>query len=399
VELVSRVRQLVTELDHKELARREEAEKQLLELGPRVLPLLPPPDNRMPAEVRQRLLRVRNVLQVHAAQQTLQATRVTLEGEMTVAELIEAISRQTGNAFSEVPRGRTRHSVVWKEVPFWQAVDEVLDAAGLTVDLVGGQPHVLVLQSRPDGWSPRRERANYIGPFRLEPLRVMATRDLRDPSTGHLRVALQLSWEPRLAPLVVSYNFADIEAQDDTQQTLSSARATGEAEIPIHVGMSGVEWELPLALPNRSAQKIAMLRGRFTVLLPSQTEEFVFQDNWHQMRMVAQRKAAVVVTVEEVRRSGDLYQVRVLVQFDETAGALQSHRGWVFQNEAYLVAPDGQRIETLGMEVTRQDERRVGVSYLFDREEGLQGCKFVYKTPVMLVRQRWEYELRDLPLP
>ena len=56
------VKALVRQLDHNEQAKREAAEKDLIALGSDVLPLLPPINNRTPAEVRNRLTRIRTAL-------------------------------------------------------------------------------------------------------------------------------------------------------------------------------------------------------------------------------------------------------------------------------------------------------------------------------------------------
>ena len=45
----------------------------------------------------------------------------------------------------------------------------------------------------------------------------------------------------------------------------------------------------------------------------------------------------------------------------------------------------------------RQDE--VGVAFLFDRPEGLEGCRFVYRSPVVIVALPVEYQLTEIPLP
>src|SRR5262245_61246762 len=84
-------------LGHAELAKREAAEKALVELGPEVLPLLPTVTPRMPAEDKLRLQRVRGVLEGAAIAATTKPSLVTLAGEMPFSEGIAKISQQTGN--------------------------------------------------------------------------------------------------------------------------------------------------------------------------------------------------------------------------------------------------------------------------------------------------------------
>src|SRR5690606_38610403 len=130
-------------------------------------------------------------------------------------------------------------------------------------------------------------------------------------------------------------------------------------EAPVHYGMAAVELEIPLALADRGATHIASLKGNLTALVPSNQATFEFE-NLESARAVEQRKAGVTVIIDEVRKNVDLYQIRLRVRFDEAAGALESHRGWIFNNEAYLVDASGQRIENAGLETTRQDRNEVG---------------------------------------
>ena len=74
-------------------------------------------------------------------------------------------------------------------------------------------------------------------------------------------------------------------------------------------------------------------------------------------------------------------------------------RNWIYRNEAYFIGPDGQRFEHVGQQAFRQTENEVGVAYLSDRENGLADCKFVYKTPAVLIQMPVAFELKDIPLP
>jgi hypothetical protein len=107
----------------------------------------------------------------------------------------------------------------------------------------------------------------------------------------------------------------------------------------------------------------------------------------------------VQVTLDEVRKNGAVWELHMRFALDEDNGALQSHRGWVFQNISYLVDKDGQRIENAGFETTRQTENEVGVAYLFDLPGDLTGLKWVYETPAAIVDVPVEYELKDIELP
>ena len=73
--------------------------------------------------------------------------------------------------------------------------------------------------------------------------------------------------------------------------------------------------------------------------------------------------------------------MRTLVHFDETSGALASHRTWVFNNPATLEGADGKAVSYDTSETYRQTPNELGMAYLFFLEKPLAGYKFVYKTP------------------
>ncbi|HUP82538.1 MAG TPA: hypothetical protein VM260_28550, partial [Pirellula sp.] len=57
------------------------------------------------------------------------------------------------------------------------------------------------------------------------------------------------------------------------------------------------------------------------------------------------------------------------------------------------------RLEHVGWSTTRMNDKDIGLSYLFDIEKGLEGCKFMYRAPGMVVEQAAEFALEDVPLP
>jgi len=194
----------------------------------------------------------------------------------------------------------------------------------------------------------------------------------------------------------VAHPFASVKAVDEQGNPIEVGETRGGWDATIQPGMTGLDIEIPLKLAPRSVNKIASLRGEFQVLIPGKSEEFVFEGNIKGQQI---KRAGVTVKVEQVRQPGELQQIVLRVRFEDSAGALESHYGWILTNEAYLLDPNGERMESAGLESTGQRENEVGVAYLFDRPEGLKGCKFVYKTPTAIVRQTVAYELKDLPLP
>ena len=183
------VRRLVRQLYSPHLAQRQDAEEKLLGLGPGVLDLLPPVGEQTPAEVQQRIGRVRQKLQQAAAASTARPALITLKADaMPLPEVLAALEQQSGNKIvdfrpqfgQEVPKDEPPLKVDFQETPFWEALDRVLDDAGLTV-YGFGEPQAISLVQRVEGQVTRTAGAAYSGPFRFEPIRVVAQRDLLRP--------------------------------------------------------------------------------------------------------------------------------------------------------------------------------------------------------------------------
>lgn len=134
------------------------------------------------------------------------------------------------------------------------------------------------------------------------------------------------------------------------------------------------------------------------VVLPGREVEFRFE-NLQDAKQVQQQDAGVTVILQTVRPNLAVHDVRILVRFDEASGALESHRGWIYDNEAYLTDAAGNREDHAGFETTAQQTNEVGLSYKFVIDKELKEYAFVYKTAAAVVRVPVDYELRAIDLP
>ena len=398
------VRQLVRQLNHDELAQREGAERNLVALGPDVLELLPPLKPSMEAEVRLRLDVVRGELERIAALKTVQATTVTLTGKMSLSKIFEAFQEQTSNKvvdFRDRLGGNSSDieiNVNFERVPFWQALDSVLDQAKLAVYTYGGEQDELAIVNRDEGQYASASRVAYGGVFRVEATHVRAIRDLKNPDNHGLQLSLEISWEPRLLPVAVQQPLDSIVAIDESGYRLPVDGEEGSLDVPVHQGLSAIEMHIPLTLPKRSVLKIASLKGKLNALVPGREETFEF-DNVLNVRNIRQRKAGVSILFERLRRNDAVYEAKLLVQFDNADDAMDSHYGWVHNNKAYLVKSDNKRVSHAGYETWRREADVVGLVYKFVLDEPPTDYKFIYKTPTEMVRTPVTYELKDIELP
>ncbi len=403
-DLGEQVARLVEQLDAMSLADREAAEKELSALGPKVLAHLPTPNRRMAAEQRQRLERVRQKLESASAEAATRPTQVTLSGEdLPLSEVLAEIQRQTGNTivdFREQVGQQTAEltvSVDFQETPFWEAMDQLLDETGLTIYGYGGEGQ-LALVSAMAAYAPRGDTGIYSGPFRFEPVELEARRNLRSDQGALLRLRLEASWEPRLIPIALQQATDALSAQDDLGNTLTLLNAGRDLEIPVVPNSSIVEMEVPFELPSREATEIAEIKGSLNALLLGERVKFRF-DNLAGARKVVKKKGKVEVVLENVRRNNLAWEVQITTRFQDAYSAFESHRGWVFQNPAYLEDAQGERENYGSLNSTGRTADSAGAAYLFLIDGDIDDYTFVYETPAAVFSLPVDYELKNLKLP
>jgi hypothetical protein len=397
------VRRLVRQLDAARLAEREQAEQALLDLGTEVLDLLPPTSDHLPAEVQQRVGRIRQKFEQQMAEAATQPARVTLVGRQPLSQVLAKIQEQTGNRMVIQPgavggpAADPEVNVEFDKTPYWQAIAEVARQAGLAV-YPYGEKDAISLVGQPEAEAVRPSLVSYSGPVRFEAIRVLAQRDLRKRDGGSLRLTLETAWEPRLSPISLRQPRDAIEAVDENGQQIRVEQREAKIEVPVSPLATAVELVIPFELPPREVKKIAKLTGVLDALLPGRTETFRF-DRLATAKDVEKRVAGVTVKLEQVRKNNTIWQVRIRVRYDEPAGAMASHRTWMFDNEAFLEGPEGKKIEYDAFETTWQSENEFGIAYLFALEEPLDKYTFVYKTPSRILSSQFRYEISEVELP
>jgi hypothetical protein len=411
-QLARQVGRFIGQLNDDRAAEREAAEKKLLNLAgtstaeaDRFLAALPKETEQMPVAVRERLARIRNEVEDRAAKAATAATKITLSAkDMPLKDVIAAIEKQTGNKFIDTREQQgdpanakgPRIDIELKEERFWPAVDKILDQAKLGIYSYGGKDALSIVMRDPAD-SARHSRAAYSGPFRIDVTEVQAERSLRQPKQTSLKLQLEVAWEPRLRPIAISQPVADLQASTDSGGELAVAQPKANLDVEVPNGTQAAEISLPFKLPSRKVKRITVLKGKLHALVPGRQVKFRFGD-LDKAAGKSQRMGGVQVTVDDVRKNGEVWEVHMRFSLDEDNGALQSHRAWVFQNLSYMLDKDGKQIDNGGLETTRQTQNEVGVAYVFDVPT-LDGMSWVYETPAAIVDLPVEYEIKDIELP
>ncbi len=412
-ELQRQIGRLVQQLNDDRASKRDAAESELLELAgataaetDRFLESLPEDNDQMPLAMRDRLSRIRQQVEDRVAKSAVEATSVTLSAkEVPLAEVFAAIEKQTGNRMidnreqqdNEPGAGQRTITLELKDEPFWPAVDQILDQATLGIYSYGGED-ALSIVSRASDERSRHGAARYSGPFRVEVLEIQGQRNLRQPARKSLKLQLEVAWEPRLRPIALSQPVADVRATTDTGDELTVSQPDAVLDVEVPGGTQAAEIILPFSLPPREAKRITTLRGKLRALMPGRQVTFRFGDLANAAGKT-ERRGGVQVTLDDVRKNNAIWEVHMRLALDEDNDALQSHRGWAFQNVSYLVGKDNVPIDHAGFETTRQTRNEVGIAYLFDLPDGIEGLTWVYETPAAIVELPVEYELKDIDLP
>ena len=230
--LKTKVAELVKNLDAEKKDERIAAKNELLNLGPPVLDLLPVPDPKATGEPAETIRDIRQQLQKAQAAKSIEASTVTLHERWKVSKVFAEIQKQTGNTIADLPRAAgaaipdPEIAVEFDKTPFWTALDSVLDQAQLSI-YPYGQPGALQIVPRGPNDLPRTGRATIQGPMRIEPITVLAKRELRSSSPPALQVSLEVAWEPRLQPIAIKQRMADLKILDSSGGSRGRRRSPG----------------------------------------------------------------------------------------------------------------------------------------------------------------------------
>jgi hypothetical protein len=398
--LKTEVPRLVRKLGADTKDQRAQAETRLIQLGPGVLDYLPAPESQQDEAVKIALVHIRGILQQTRAAASIEASIVTLHGSMKVSKALAEIQKQTDNKIADLPRAAdatipdAEITVDFNKTPFWTALDSVLDQARLSI-YPYGQPGALQIVPRGPNDLPRTGRAAIQGPLRIEPVSVLAKRELRSSSPPALQVSLEVAWEPRLQPIAVKQRMASLKVLDSSGGSIAAESPEAEKEAFPRSGSSALEMDIALAMPAQPVKEIASLSGTLRAMMLGKVEEFRFTDLKGKQQ---KRNAAATVTLDEVRKNGNAWEVFVRLRFDDAGDALESHRNWVLQNEAYF-EQSGKAIPPDSMETTLRTKNEIGVGYVFALPELPKNLVFVYKTAGMVVTKDFPYEVRGVKMP
>jgi len=388
----------VENLDASSSLDRRRAEQALLAAGPSILESLP---KRVPGhsiEAAERLTRVREILsaQKDAAVKPSSQGFISLSGVKTFGAALEKIGLEAGVSFHHSIDENDPIEMVSQSLPFWHALDLLLDQKKLDINFYGGGSKTLQLVRRRDGRPSRVDSADYRSVFRLEPISVSAKRTLRQTALGGVNIALEVCWEPQVTPIGISFPLQKLKATLDSGGILLPQRSGGTVDVATTSEIAFAECNLPLQLPSGKSERIVSLKGIMRTMIPGPKKRFEIPLLSGSGEMTID---AMTVSLDAVKETDQLYQVAISIDLVEAGRSLESHRQWVFENRVFLERQDGTSIEHLGFEILRQTESGFGVSYLFNIKSDPSVLTLVYESPTSVSSKDIEFELKEIPLP
>jgi hypothetical protein len=401
---------LVEQLADPNMAVRVAAERVLRQRGPAVLAELPDPKT-LSVAAADVVRRLRADLQREQAAAALAPGRVTLQGEMSLTDVLEAIGKQTGNAVdhselsAETRRQRIR--VDLEHSPFWEAIGIIEQRAGLVASC-DEQRDVVQLRATADREVRPLATANE-GPFRISVLRVAEQIDFVDPDRRLLRTAMEVLVEPRLRPLFLHVADAEIQvvgtcdahsdSQDPPEEPLPPLSPAAKREMPIdRPGPIRVTHDVILPQGNLTPPLEAIdLRGRFEMELAAGQEQFEFR-HLDEAGRITRHHGGVRVTLESLKHDDGVVDLQLQLRYDADGPSFDSYRSWVFHNEAWLTTGGGSRLEPTEFETLAEGEGGARLRYRFAGVDKIDAqSQFTYTAPTLFTRVPIEFSLKAVP--
>jgi len=399
--LRDRVLQLLERLDDPKPEARDEAQARLIKLGARVVPLLPDPASVASKEHKERLERVRAALRQAEEETCTAASRVTIQAKaIRLSEAIQQLQKQTGNAITDlreqlgVEVTNPAFDLDIRDLSFHEALDRVARLAEVSVNAFTGDGTIGITAGTPS----KDPLIQYVGPFRVAFKQLTEIRDLQ-AGTAAANAQLEVSWEPRLRPMLLTLESDGLAVKDDRDREVKPQAMMESNEVVLRPENPAAEINLNLEAPDRSAAKLSSLRVKAAVTLPAGIKTFRFpslaQEN------VTQTQGDVTATLQNVEIDEQVWKVNVELVYPGNGPAFESYRQGLFNNRIWLQKADGSRFEhNGGFSNTSSDGGKLGFEYLFVDAPGKPAdYQLVYETPSKVVTIPLEFEFKNVPLP
>lgn len=415
-DLKNQVLRLTRELDANQRTRRLNAERELLDLGPAILNVLPSPELIPNPAVRASVSKIRKVLELRKASESVQASLITTAKDIPLGEFLEQVEAQTTNQIDASRLSADQKKVAitqsFADVSFWPAVETAFQQAKVHGEFRPDAPALRISVDDPS----RRTRDLAVtnsGAFRVA-LESLKVRDVAGSDQKRLRAGFAVTPEPRLRALFLKFSARDFTAITAGGEKLLAADLAAQLDLPLGEGGRHVVWNLDFLVPTNTPVndlKNPSIRGQTTMQVAAGTE-YIRILNLAKAKGVSRRRGGVTVSVLDVKSrkatesKPDVAElkkdvsVQIQVAYDSGGPAFESHRTWIFHNQVFLTS-DSETIDsdvrwapTGGYETEMQGNGVIRVTYRFNSvSTPLEQLQFVYAAPTLIVDVPIQFEL------
>jgi hypothetical protein len=411
--------QLIEQLADRDFHIRDVAQKSLANVGVEALPELKKARAHSDPEVRRRL---DEVIPPLARKLALSPKLITLHMiERPMRDVLAELTRQTGYKIGAWPdsqpnnRDPNVYTFHLDNVPFWQALDQICEAGGLSMQQNWGDDMMRLYAQ--DIYVPF---VSYQSAFRIVATGFTYNRNNQfgqmprnvgvvQPVLQHdnLQLTLTIAAEPKL-PMMRAGAIRILEAEDDEHHSMI-APAPEFANDPFNRRYyypgnfrSFLQTSQAQLLPaSKTAQFVKKLRGVIPVTIVSEQKELVVTDRLLTSKGKKFKAGGITFHIEDVTElPGKQYQFRVTVSEDGKSGNFSD--GSLFQSlqQRMQIQDDKGVVRPFNLMSTSTGNNSIQFTFMLQPQAGNVG------NPTRLVYLAWEtleheveFEFHDLPLP
>jgi hypothetical protein len=408
--LKDRVAQLVERLESPKVETRAAAEKSLIELGNRVLPLLPTAIDKKKTDLAERVERVRTTLREKDEQVNLGPSKITLKATgIRFTEAIKALQTQSGNIITDLREANGAEvtnpalDLDITDKPFFEAFDIIAEKAGITFSPYTGDGTLGIMAGGMADAAAKPAMAKplltYAGPFRIQFKQIAIVKDFGGAAPT-ATAQFDVMWEPRLRPMLLAVKNEELKIVDDQGKEVKPQVSQEQNEATgLQAGNCVAELNLNLIAPERASKVLTSLKVKGQVTVPSGMKQFKFPKL--DATNVTQKQGDISVTLESTEVDEQTWKVALEVSYPEGGEDFDSYRQGLFNNRLWLQKPDGTRFEhNGGYNNTGANNGKISFEYMFVDAPGKPGDHMlVYESPAKVVPIPLEFEFKDVPLP
>lgn len=404
------VDRLIRRLGAGSIVARDAAERALVELGPAALPRVTAARRHAAAAAALPLERIERVLQRDAAARAIEPAVVTLAAEDTAAAAVLAdLFSQTGSRIAVAAAADRRISVRCDRLTFWEALDDVLDRAGLALEFgtAAGTQQLRIVDAMPGVVQPPAVAA---GPIHVSVAGIERT----GPATGAdawkrpARITLRVAWEPRFEPLLARLPARSLIAEGPGGESVPAAQRGAVIEATASRERSWIDLPVLFAAPAVPLERLGMLRGTVVLWLTGMEHAFCFEgvragrEPTDSPLAAPLRVGQAEVRLLDARIAEGRLLARASVTYDDVSEALASHRSWLAARRLVARGADGVPLECLDQRIEARTDRGATVAAEFQPPAGNATAPELcirWTLPIAVHELPIDFAVRDVPLP